>query len=127
MMILQAGGTTTILPNPQFSDSEGQTSEVQIVRAIDGTKRTYIKTKLGRRKLQWAFRLTRPKALELQAFYKTYFADTVTITDHNERVWVGNFMNNPFELDSASRAKPNIQSLRGETVTVNLEFEGIEQ
>src|SRR5688572_24532302 len=98
MMLFQAGGATTILPNPQFSDGEGLTAEMNLVLAIDGTKRTYVKTKSGRRKLQWAFRLTRPKSLELRLFLRTYYASVVTITDHNERVWVGNFTNNPFEL-----------------------------
>lgn len=127
MMTFRSGGTTTLLPNPEFSDSESQTSEVSLVRAVDGTKRTYVKTKLGRRKLQWAVRLTRPKAMELREFFRAYYASAVIVVDHNERVWVGNFTNNPFELESDSRAKPDLEGLRGETITVSIEFEGIEQ
>ena len=127
MITFQSGGTTTLLPNPEFSDSEGHTAEVSLVRAIDGTKRSYVKTKLGRRKLQWALRLTRPKMLELREFFLAYYASAVLVKDHNDRVWVGNFTNNPFEFESSNRAKPDIADLRGETVTVSIEFEGIEQ
>ena len=96
--------TTTLLPNPQFGDGENLTDEVQVKRAMDGTLYTYVKTKNGRRKLQWAFRLTRNKALELRAFIQAYYAKKIRVTDHNERVWVGNLMNNPFEFDTSGRA-----------------------
>ena len=43
--------TTTILPDPKFSDSEGLMIVVTRKLAMDGTKYTYIKNK-GRRKLK---------------------------------------------------------------------------
>lgn len=120
--------TVSILPNPQLSDSEALTASVAAKRAIDGTLYTYVRTKQGRRKMLWSFQLTRPKALELRAFLYAYFASKVKVTDHNGRIWVGNFMNNPFEFSTESRAGPAIGGLpRGETVSITLEFEGIEQ
>jgi hypothetical protein len=119
--------TTTILPNPGFGDGESLRAEVNMKRAMDGTRYTYIKRK-GGRKLQWTFRLTRNKGLELRAFIQSYFASTVVITDHNNRKWIGELINNPFEFDTPSRAAPAIAPLpRGETQVVTIEFEGEEQ
>jgi hypothetical protein len=78
--------------------------------------------------MQWTFKLTRNKALEMRAFFQSYFASKITVVDHNDRVWVGNFVNNPFEFDTVSRAGPAISPMpRGETQTITIEFEGIEQ
>lgn len=119
--------TTSILPNPQFSDGEAIASSVTSKRATDGTLYTYVKTKAGRRKLTWSFLLVRPKALELRAFLFSYFASEIRVTDHNGRVWLGNFMNNPFEFTTDRRAAPDRGDLRGELQSITLEFEGVEQ
>ena len=96
--------------------------------AIDGTRYTYVKRKDGRRKLRWTFRLTRNKSLELRPFITSYFACQLRVTDHRNRVWVGNLMDNPFEFDAAERGGPPIPPLpRGETIVISLDFEGVEQ
>jgi hypothetical protein len=108
--------TSTVLPNPAFSDGESLTGAVVAKRAIDGTLRTYIKRKGGRRKLTWTFLLRRNKGLELREFIKSYYRSVIKITDHNNRMWVGNFMNDPFEFASSD----------DEARTITLEFEGTE-
>lgn len=119
--------TTMLLPNPQFSDQEGLTATVTRKLAMDGTRYTYVKRK-DRRKLKWSFRLMRNKALELRAFLYSYFASSARIVDHNGRVWVGAFTNNPFEFDTPEKAGPAISPmLRGEAQMIELEFEGVEQ
>lgn len=119
---------TTLLPNPQFGDGENLTDEVQVKRAMDGTLYTYVKTKNDRRRLEWTFLLTRNKALELRAFIQAYYATAIKVTDHNERVWAGHFVNNPFEFDTPSRAAPAIAPMpRGETQEITIAFEGVEQ
>jgi hypothetical protein len=118
--------TISLLPNPQFSDGEALTASLSPKRATDGTLYTYIKTKGGRRKMTWTFRLHRPKALELRAFLLSYFASTIRVKDHNGRIWLGNFTNNPFEFDTDAGG-PFIGSLRGEMQTITIEFEGVEQ
>ncbi len=119
--------TTSILPNPRFGDSEGLRAEVRVKRAMDGTRFTYIKRK-GGKKLQWTFKLTRNKGLEVRAFIQSYFASTIVVTDHNDRKWIGNFTNNPFEFDTPSRAAPAIAPMpRGESQIITLELEGSEQ
>lgn len=128
MFSLTSYQTTTILPNPEFGDTEALTDVVISQRAMDGTLYTYVKTKNGRRKLQWTFQLTRNKALELRAFILSYFASVIEIVDHEGRKWRGHLVNNPFEFRSASRAGPAIQNWpRGELITITLEFEGVEQ
>lgn len=119
--------TTALLPNPQFSDGENLTSTVVRKTAMDGTRYTYVKRKV-RRKLKWVFKLNRNKSLELRAFIVAYFASEIKVTDHNDRMWVGVFTNNPFEFDTTSRAAPAITPMpRGEFVNIEIEFEGIEQ
>lgn len=123
-----ANQTVSLLPSPRFSDGEAPTLTIAATRSMDGTLRTYVKTKNGRRKLTWSFLLTRHKALELREFVRVYFASDVEATDHNNRRWVGNFTNNPFEFVGEGRANPAPDTLaRGEYTTVQLEFEGIEQ
>lgn len=128
MFSLNAYQTTTILPDPQFSDGEGLVDEVNRIRATDGTLRTYIKRKGGRRKLQWSFALTRNKAIELEFFMKSYVDSEIRIVDHNARTWIGVFTTNPTELTAERKATPALESWPlGERTTVTLEFEGVEQ
>ena len=119
--------TTTVLPNPKFGDSESLRAEVCVKRAIDGTRYTFVKRK-GGRKLQWTFRLTRNKALELRGFIQSYNASKIRVVDHAARIWVGNFTNNPFEFDTEGRAAPAIAPMpHGEWQTITLDFEGAQQ
>ena len=119
--------TISLLPNPQFSDQEGLLSTVSRKLAMDGTRYTYVKRR-NRRKLKWTFQVTRNKGLEIRAFFQSYFASKVRVTDHNGRVWLGHFTNNPFELDTPDAARPAITPLpRGEWQIIEIEFEGVEQ
>ena len=130
MFILQAPypalTTTMVLPTPELSNGEGLTVQVTPYRAQDGTLRTYVKTTGGRRRLSWEFLLTRPQALELRTFLKMFFAEKVRVSDHESRYWLGNFDNNPFELATVRGARPDASTTRGETMTVRLEFQGVE-
>ena len=119
--------TTVLLRNPQFSDGEGLAVAITRKLAMDGTRYVYVKNK-GRRVLKWSFQLTRNKALELRAFIQSYFSSQVRITDHNDRVWIGNFTNNPFEFDTPDAAQPAIAPMpRGELQAIDIEFEGVQQ
>ena len=120
--------TLTVLPEPKFSDAMNLTDAVTVKRAMDGTRRTYVKTKGGRRRLKWTFQLTRNKGLELRAFIQSYFASKIYVLDHLGRNWVGYFTSNPFELDTPERGAPaRPPLLRGEEQAIELEFEGVLQ
>ena len=116
--------TVTLLPNPQFGDGEAETCEVATKRAMDGMLYTYVKSKVGRRRLTLPFQVTRMKGLELRAFIQSYYASKVRLTDHLGQVWIGNLVNNPFEFSTSKRS---VASPGGELQTIQLEFEGVKQ
>lgn len=117
MLKLTAYQTTTVLPNPEWDDSENLMDEIILKRTVDGGRHVYVKTKNERRKLIFSFKLTRLKALELRAFIQSYFASEIKLTDHLDRIWLGNFIINPFEFMTTNA---NIS-------TIQIDFEGVEQ
>ncbi len=117
MITLTSYQTTTVLPNPDWNDSEQLTGEVTIKRSVNGEIYTYVKSKNDRRRLLFRFLLTRAKSLELKAFIQSYFSSEVRLVDHEGQRWVGNLLNNPFEFEASVGEYQNIQ----------LEFEGIKQ
>jgi hypothetical protein len=114
--------TICVLPNPELGDSEANTDQVSIRRAMDGTKRTYVKSSL-RTKMLLEFRLSREKAFELINFVRSYHSTQMLYVDHLARTWSGYLMNNPVELETYARG---VGSTASERVNVTLEFEGIE-
>jgi hypothetical protein len=118
--------TSTVLPSPLFSNSNAAQHDINVKRAIDGTRRTYVKS-IPRRKLIWNFRLDREKGLELRQFLSVYFADQLKVTDQDGIVWFGYLTNNPFEFDTpgrAGRSQSTIAGVRAERQTITIEFEG---
>jgi hypothetical protein len=113
---LPAVQTTTLLPNPQQGDTQGRKHSIDIFRAIDGTKRTSVKSN-GRHVLSYTFNLTRAKSLELQAFFNSYYASKIRIRNHKDEVWEGYFASNPTELTHAGRDGAS------EYVEVQLQFD----
>lgn len=113
MIILEAFQTTTVLPNPQDADTENGVHSLDMKRAMDGTKYTYVKS-TDRRRLTYEFRLTRMKALELRAFILAYYDSDIKMTNHKDEVWEVKFVNNPFELSTSGR----------DSVSIQLVFEG---
>lgn len=119
--------STIVMPNPLFSDSEANTNSLNVVRSVNGKRRTYIKSTGRRRKLRWNFRLTRNKALELREYMKVNHANRLRVIDHNNRIWEGYIITNPIEFVGDRRGAPGIQNLRGETWTCEFEFDGFEE
>jgi len=116
--------TVTLLPNPEFGDSEALRDTVQMRRAMDGTTYSYVRRTGGRHQLQYDFNLSRMKALELIAFVRSYQASKIQLTDHRDQVWVGNITVNPMEPETVLRSQT---SPGRERVSVRLEFEGVKQ
>ncbi len=117
MITLTSYQTTTVLPNPEWQDSEQLTSSLEVKRTVNGATYTYVKSKNDRRRLLMRFILTRAKSLELKAFINAYYSSIVTLIDHEQQKWIGNLLNNPFEFEA----------LVGEYQNIQLEFEGIKQ
>lgn len=112
--------TTTQLPDPKFDDSIALQSTVDVKYAMDGTRRTYVKS-TDRGKLSFTFLLTRMKALEVRAFVQSYYRAKLRITTHRGEVWDVYFATNPFDFSGDSRAAG---SPGGEMSSVSLVFEG---
>jgi len=113
--------TTTLLPSPQWGDSQALTATVTSLRSMNGTLYTYVKSRNGRKMFHWRFEIARNKALELREFINSYFGKPLQITDHDEDVWVGYLRNNPFEFMGAGKA--GLAWPGGETMSLDLEFE----
>ncbi|KPK53357.1 MAG: hypothetical protein AMS22_07535 [Thiotrichales bacterium SG8_50] len=111
---------TLVLPSPKFSDSVGLTSTMQISRAMDGTSYTYVKSRGGRKRLQWDFTVARNKALELRVFINAYYRLPIQVIDHDSNIWIGYLVNNPFESTGSGRA---VRFPGGEVMDLTLEFE----
>jgi len=116
MITLTSFQTTTILPNPQWNDSENLTSSVNVRRSMNGMVYTYVKTKNSRRKLSMTFKLTHQKGLELRAFIRSYFRSPITLVDNEGQTWSVKFTSNPFEFSTSSPS---------EGQDIHLEFEGV--
>jgi hypothetical protein len=125
MIILQAPWpkveTTTILRSPQFNDVQARQNTVDIKRAMDGTKTTYVKTTNSRYKLTYQFLISRMKALELRAFIQSYYSSKIKLVNHKREVWIVNLISNPFAFETMGGAKgwPG-----NEDVNITLELEG---
>ena len=108
--------TVTLLPNPEFSDSEGLTATVLQHRSMIGNLYTYVKAKNNKKRLLFRFQLNRLKALELRAFIQSYYKSKIRVIDHNNINWVVNLINNPFEFET----------IIDEQQIISLEFEECE-
>lgn len=117
--------TTHYLPNPQSGDSVNSVGSVEFKRSMNGKKYSYVKSRDQRKRLLWTFTLTKAKALELRAYFESYIGFKAKITDHMGKVYVGDFITNPFEFETVSRSTP---SPGNDTLnSIQLEFQGFEQ
>ena len=117
----------TVLPSPEFSDTESALSTITLKRAMNGTRYTHLRTS-DVFKFLWSFNLTRKKSLELIEFHRSYADKLWQITDHKNRELIGICMTNPLELTPQSRGVYGTACSSAKTsyesVTVDLEFEG---
>lgn len=100
--------TTSLLPNPQFGDSETPEQNIVIRRAMDGTRRTYVKTN-QLSKLHYTFMLWRAKSLELRAFVESYYYAPILMTNHKGEAWQVNFSTFPLELQVNERVQVTLE------------------
>ena len=112
--------TISILPNPQFGDTEALVDSITVTRTMDGTQYTYVKSK-PRRKINLQIQISKMKGLELRAFMESYFSTKMRLTDHLGQVWIGYLINNPFVFDTTKKSS---ESPGGEMQTIQIEFEG---
>lgn len=118
MIILQAPYPnlyhTTLLPNPQPSDTENDDLQIQVFQMMTGKTRIYVRGG-SNRILAYTFLLTREKSLELRNFIEQFYYQPLKLTNHLNEVWVVNFTSNPF------------QTTVGHSDQIQLSFEGTKQ
>jgi hypothetical protein len=111
--------TTSLLPSPQFSNTQGLKQRIaSIMRSMNNKRYTYVNTSPDQ-VLTFQFLMTRAKSLELREFLLLYFAEKIKITTHENEVWVVHFVNDPFEFTGERKAEP-----AREMYTINLTMRG---
>ncbi len=105
--------TTSIFPNPELADVENSQKGLFLKRAMDGTKRTYVR-RTPNRLLTYTFRLQRAKMLELEEFVRAYHSQTILMLNHKGESWTVVFVSNPFEFGIDRRGNDGV-------ITLNLE------
>lgn len=112
--------TTSYLPSPAFNDARRSLSEVFVKRAMNGTPYSY-KNDLGNKKtFSFSFKLTRMKALEVEAFFKLYGSKQWQLTNFDGEILVGFCKTNPLRFVHVAR---EVDATSVEAVTLDFEFE----
>lgn len=109
------------LPNAVFGDSRALRGTLGIKRMMDGSRRTHIKGRAGRKRLRYDIELSREKALELYMVIEElpYAKMKLTATDGEQ--YVGYLEVNPVEFEGVARAK---NSPGDEKYRVTILFDG---
>lgn len=84
------------LPNPELTDTQSRKLGLDIFRAIDGTKRTYVFDNDYQR-FSYTFRLSYQRAEALKAFVRLYLSSKIRMTNHLGDRYVGFIQGNPVE------------------------------
>jgi len=108
-----------VLPAPELDDKENNVSDMLVKRAMDGTRRVYVKRSTSRR-LAYTFDMTRQKGLELEEFLTTYNAEHIRMQNWKGEIWDVQLLTNPLDFVQNRRHSPD-----GANVAINLEFEGV--
>lgn len=95
--------STIVLPSPNQNNNQGLLSQVNVVRMMDGSRRTFVKRGGGKRLHRWEFIISRDKMEELVDFVERYRGSTVRAV-WRDRKFVGKLTLNPVELRGDGRA-----------------------
>lgn len=98
---------TMILPNPQLEDSRASESTITIKRTMTGRVITYVNPS-ERVSMSLPFRLTRMKALELEAFVKSYQSARWHVTlGYDGSEWDAQLIGQPISRTAVERIGNN--------------------
>lgn len=95
--------STILLPSPKITNNLGLTSQVNVVRMMDGSRRSFVKRASGKKLHRFQFVLSREKMEEFVEFVERYRAATYRANWRNE-VIIGKATLNPAETVGAGRA-----------------------
>lgn len=109
------------LPNPEWNDTRQSNDDVQLKKALNGTRYTYVKTTYEKT-YSMTFDLYRQKAIELLEFIEDFAGKQWRMTTHHDEYIDGYLMTNPSTFTMIGRA---VYGSDTEKVTLPIEFRGI--
>lgn len=113
---------TTVLPSAEFTDSRAARDGVTVKRSMLGRTITYVST-TDRETLNLPLRLTRMKALELEAFIQSYRSATWRIKMYDNTTWEAKLLGRDVVRNAIDRLGGASASLTGsELVNLTLQF-----
>ena len=113
--------TTSLLPPAQWLDSQTPEANFQIKRTRMGRVITHPRTTVGRTlRLRW--RLTRQKALELQAFMRAYQSATWWLQLYDGSTWSADLIDAPIAAVAIGRQTINRADTGKDVIDVTLTF-----
>lgn len=115
--------TVTVLPEPQWNDTQRLPDAMTLGEAMNGDLYSNV-AKTTKRVYNWSFNISRMKALEFLEFVRAYSAEKWRVTDHEDVVIIGYLLSNPLELNVDRRAKAEGPPGSEDNVSVTIEFEG---
>lgn len=95
--------STMILANPQITNNLGLLSSVNVVRMMDGSRRSFIKRGGGKKRHQWNWVLSREKMEEFADFVERYRGEKFRVTWRGRTI-IGKVTLNPVEFRGDGRA-----------------------
>lgn len=98
-----AVASTTLLPSPQQGNNQSLLSQVNVVRMMDGSRRTFVKKGGGKRLHRWDFTVSRDKMEEMTDFVERYRSSTCRVVWRG-RSLIGKLTLNPTEAQGSGRA-----------------------
>lgn len=119
-MRLAVAQSVTLLPNPDFGDSEGHNVEVNYLEAASGRPYAYKKT-TGYRNLEYTWtNLGRGKIEELVEFFKLYIGEEIIVEDQHGVSFRCVLNEDPVSFSTDRRSAP-----LSESGTITLRFSGV--
>jgi len=95
--------STTLLPSPQVGNNLGLRSRVNIVRMMDGSRKTFVKRGGNKKTHRWSFLLSSEKTDELVDLIKRYPGSRYRVVWRGETL-IGKITLNPIETSGEGRA-----------------------
>lgn len=95
--------STMLLPNAKIGNSLGLTSQVTVIRMMDGSRRSFIRRGGDKKRHQWNFLLAREKMEEFTDFVERYRGATFRVT-WRDNTYIGKVTLNPVEVRGSGRA-----------------------